>query len=427
MRILGIGIHGIPGSVNSDLLHANVFEDHDVVVVDPCSLLALYGNRLRLHNESHHDSLDKEAAARLDQVNAARRKQVRGLINKNGIVICLLQPLLTWEDATRRRGITNYDWLFDVDEVAMQFGEIKYGAGTTFDYVDRSHPLGQYLVTKPHWTAYIEGCNPDKWRILASAFDTHLLAIAGTTETGHIILLPSGYDVKRGELLEQCIRQLVGEEYITPAPEWAQCISVPGQDAIADELDVVNTQVNALVRQQESLVSRNAELESWKWLLYETGKHQLEPIVHKALALLGCKVEPQPDGASDGKVESEFGVALLEIEGAEETVKLDKVSQLLRNIADSITEEEGTPKGILIGNPFRREELANRPPKGSQKKLFSDHVIRTAERQNISVLLSADLYDVVCLILDNKLSDRQIEALRKLIFEGKGLVRLSVR
>lgn len=428
MRVLAIGVQGIPNSIQSDLLQANVFEDYDAVIVSPHSFRALYGDEARFTGDRTRRYLDRDLITLLENTNEGRREQVRGLTKKGGLVICFLQPHLAWNDINGREAITSYDWLFDSDEILAHFDEIRCGSGTTVDYIDKGHPFGEYLLTRPAWEAYIgqNSCNPDDWRTLASAFGTHLVSIARTPETGHIIFLPSEYDAKKGDLLEQCVRRLLGNGDITPVPEWAQSISVPGQDKIAEELNVIETEIRALTEKQNSLVLRNAELERWKWLLYETGKHRLEPAVHNALSLLGCKVEPQPDSASDGKVESEFGIALLEIEGAEGAVKIGKISQLLRNIADFLAQESSPAKGILVGNPFRCNELANRPPKGSQKKLFSDPVIETAERHEISVLLSTDLYDVVCLILDNKLSDTQIENLRKLIFEGKGLVRLSV-
>ena len=98
----------------------------------------------------------------------------------------------------------------------------------------------------------------------------------------------------------------------------------------------------------------------------------------------------------------------------------------MKNIANFLKQEGVSPKGILVGNPFRLEKLSDRPPKGSQKKLFSTEVLSNAETHNIAVLLSTDLYQVVCLILDNKLTTAQIKSLRKRIFQGKGFVSLSI-
>lgn len=429
MKILSIGLHGIPSATQSDLISANVFQDYEAVVVNPGDLHTLYGGYTgSIFSSKHQDIITREFASFATDVSFQRREQVKGLMQKNGALICFLQPYLSWKTANATRFISNYSWLFGIGEVSSQLGNILYGTGTTLDYINPNSHFTQYLSTRPTWNAYIpaDSYNQKKWKIIASAFGTHLLSLISTTETGYIIILPSEYQPQNGELLEKCITKLLGDKDITPIPQWAEFTIVPGQEKILKDLDEVNTKIEASKQQQNILTSNIAELESWKWLLYETGKHRLEPIVHKALSLLGCKVQPQPDSDSDGRVETEFGIALLEIEGTKETVKIEKISQLLKNIANLLTEEGVPAKGILVGNPFRLEDLPNRPPKNSQKKLFSDEVLSTAEMHNISVLLTTDLYAIICHILDDKLTTQQIKSLRERIFQGKGLVTLSV-
>jgi hypothetical protein len=429
MKILSIGLDGIPSATRSDLISANVFQDYEAIVVKPSDLHTLYGEYTGyIFSNRDLDIITDKFASFAANLNFQRRQQVKGLIENNGAVICFLQPYLSWRTADKTGWISNYSWLFDIGDIGAQLGNIVYGTGTTFDYINPSHYFTEYLSTRPNWTAHIpaDSCDKTKWKIIASAFRTHLLSVAGTTETGRIIFLPSEYDTQNGELLEQCIRKLLGDKDITPTPEWAIAISVPGQDKIRKQLGEIDAQFDAINQERSSLVSQNTALESWKWLLYETGKHRLEPIVHKALSLLGCKVQPQPDSDSDGRVETEFGIALLEIEGTKETVKVEKISQLLKNIANLLAQEGVTAKGILVGNPFRLEDLPNRPPNNSQKKLFSDEVLRTAEMHNISVLLTANLYEIVSLILDTSLTTQQSKSLRGRIFQGKGLVTLSV-
>jgi hypothetical protein len=429
MKILTIGLYGLPSGTSSDLISANVFEDYDALVVNPDDLSTLYGDYTGRHfARSVANDLDKDFARFAANLNGKRHQQVRGLLQKDGVIICFLQPYRSWADVDKTHFISNYSWLLESGEIHEQFGNLINGTGTTISYIDSSHPFTEYLSLKPPWEAYIQHDKYDqmKWKVLASAFGTHILSIASTSPTGHIIFLPSSYDVENGELLEQCIIKLLADKHITPIPEWAKSIIVPGQHETLKALEEVDTQISALGETRNTLISKNYTLESWKWLLYETGKHRLEPIVHSALSLLGCQVEPQPDSDSDGKVETEFGTALLEIEGAQETVKIDKVSQLLRNIANFVSREDMPVKGILVGNPFRFEEPSNRPPKGSQKKLFSDAVIRTSSLNNISVLLTTELYQIVCRILDKQLNARQLKSLRKRIFQEKGPVSLSI-
>ena len=150
----------------------------------------------------------------------------------------------------------------------------------------------------------------------------------------------------------------------------------------------------------------------------------MEPMVRDALALIGCDIEPQPDKASDGAVICDYGTALLEVAGSEGTIKIDKLSQLTRNISSYLEKAKGKVKGILVGNPFCNEPIDNRPPKDTQKQLFSKELMENAEELSISVLLSIDLYQIVCEIITGKLGEKDKKSIQEKIFKGKGLVRL---
>ena len=43
MKILAIGLYGIPSATNHDLISADVFQDYDTLVVNPSNLHTLYG------------------------------------------------------------------------------------------------------------------------------------------------------------------------------------------------------------------------------------------------------------------------------------------------------------------------------------------------------------------------------------------------
>ncbi|GAF82499.1 unnamed protein product, partial [marine sediment metagenome] len=155
------------------------------------------------------------------------------------------------------------------------------------------------------------------------------------------------------------------------------------------------------------------------------GKHQLQPIVQEALRLIGFKVEDQPDKDSDGLVTSEYGCALLEVAGSTGTIRIEKFGELVTNVGNFIKQKGQKVGGILVGNPFCEEPIDNRPPKDSQKQLFAKELLESAEKQDIAVLLSADLYELVTRILSDKISDNQKLSVRQKIFEANGLLRLS--
>ena len=147
-------------------------------------------------------------------------------------------------------------------------------------------------------------------------------------------------------------------------------------------------------------------------------------MVRDALALLGCTVKPQPDKDSDGAVACDYGTALLEVVGSKGIIRIEKLGELKKNMGNFIAQKGTDVKGILVGNPFCEEPLDNRPPKDSQKQLFAKELIESAERQDITVLLTNDLYEVVSRVLEGKLSEEAKQSIQQQIFNGKGLVRL---
>lgn len=430
MKILTVNVIGIPSSRSDDLIEANVFQDYEAVVVDPQNLERLYGNIVEFYDADERQ-LTPEVGQVISLVNLQRREQVAGLLKLGGIVVCFMQPLKWYSYNLRVEGedrwiyITNYAWLLKPSDIKTELGEIKYSTGTTIDYIESGHPFSEYLNIKPPWSAYVDKEACQNWRVLASAFGTHVVSIAKRVGLGHIILLPSYYDYNNGELLERCVKKLLAGREITPQPDWAKSILVPGQSELISKITQINEQVDALEKERETVVDGNDKLERWKYLLYEKGKHQLEPVVRDALALLGCNVEPQPDKDSDGVVTFDYGKALLEVGGSKATIRIEKLGELTTNMGNFISQRGVAVKGILVGNPFCEEPLDNRPPKGSQKKLFAKELLEGAEQQSIAVLLSTDLYEVVSRILSDKLPETEKQSLRERIFSGKGLVRLA--
>jgi len=400
------------------------------VVVDPESLDRLYEHIPNLYDDRDERQLTPEAGYLISSVNDKRREQVIGLLQRGGVVVSFMQPSRSYNYSWRYEGedhwiyVTNYDWLLKSSNIKTELGEIKYSTGTTIDYIDSGHPFSEYLNTKPPWSAYVDKDACEGWKILASAFGTHAVSLAKRVGLGHIILLPSYYDHHNGELLERCIIKLLGDKETTPQPSWAKAILVPGQEELICKITQVNEQMDALEKERKTVIDDKDKLERWKYLLYEKGKHQLEPVVRESLALLGSHVEPQPDKDSDGLVNFEYGTALLEVVGSKATIKTEKLGELIKNMGNFISEKGGNVKGILVGNPFCDERLDNRPPENTQKRLFAKELTESAEQQSITVLLSTDLYEVVSRILISKLSDAEKQSLRERIFNGKGLVRL---
>ena len=438
MKILCVGVKGLPSGVESDLSIAKVFQDYDAVVVNPKNFVTLYYNLYRDRPTKFSDRADGATVLQrtewdiIQSINKRRIKEVDGLLELGGILICFMEPLIQGfcyhGTGTYRTGekMTNYDWLGST--VDFREYRLELGFGETIDFIDPGHPFAAYLKKKPSWTTFWQLKDYSGWRVIASAFGTNAVALTRRQGRGHVVFLPSEYSVENGELLESCIADLLGQKEAREKPTWVREIFVPHQKQILKLIDRADDRIEELRKRKEALQTSNQQLERWKWLLWETGKDYLEPVVREALGLIGCKVEPQPDKDSDGKIESDDRIALLEVVGGEGTIKRGKLGQLARDMANFYATREILPKGILVGNPFceERPDSDNRPPKGTQKKLFAKELIEDAEKQGITVLLSTDLYCVVCGVLNGQVGADKKKKLRHLIFTGKGLVRLSL-
>jgi hypothetical protein len=426
MRVLAINAWGIPDASNSDLVNANVFQDYDAVVVHPEGFNALYGN---VHfSDEQFQSINRQNGTAIADVNGRRREEIRILLKRAGVVICFMLPMsfihysVRYNNRDRSVYISNYDWLFT--DARDDPGNIQSSRGTTIEYINLAHPFSEYLNTKPTWSAYIDTNDCKEWGILASAFGTHAIELYKRVELGHIILLPGSYRPDKGRLLKNCIEKLLQVDKTTPPPKWVKDILVPGEQEIIDRIVGVDGQISSLEREREAKLGEKRELERWKYLLYEKGKHHLEPVVREALKLIGCTVEPQPDKDSDGLVISDQGTALIEVGGSKGPIRIEKLGELTTNIGNFMSKNRKPVKGILVGNPFCDQPLDNRPPQRSQKPFFAKELLDGAEQQHITVLLSTDLYQVVTSILDGKIGAEAKQSLRQRIFEGSGLVRL---
>lgn len=425
LRILSVGMHGLPHGENEDFALADVLQDYDAVVVFADSIESLFDGFGVDYRNRDKLILDSGKGEFLLRQSLKRRIEVTGLLEKGGIVITLMSPVIKYSYGDKG-DITNYDWLFSRKEINNELG-ISYGTGKTIDYFLTTHPFYKYLKLKPSWAAYsdIETATKHHWQILASAYGTHALSIAKQVRNGYIILIPCDYSAENGSVLEDCIQSILEKGMPAPKPDWVSNIIVPGQEVLLPKLNDINQSIEDLNNEAKQISSDIEQLEEWKYLLYESGERYLRPLVRNALSIIGFQDNSYIEQIADGFFSCEYGDAILEVEGSKDTIKIEKISQLIKDRANYIEDKKTvSPKGMLVGNPFREELLDNRPPKGSQKSLFTKELLQTAEKQDVVVLLSTDLYKVVSLILRGELSKDQKQDLIKRIYQSVGLLRL---
>ncbi len=350
---------------------------------------------------------------------------MHSILEKSGVVIVYKQPVILYSFG-EDNNITNYDWLINRKSMSSELG-ISFGKGNTVNEFSVKHPFYEYLKLKPKWEAYanITTATQYDWQILASAFNTHALSLTKRVNNGQIIFIPSTYLLDNGSILEDCIQSVLGADIPSPKPDWLNDIVVPGQEMLQPKLDTVNKEIENLRGEAEQINSNIEQLNNWKYLLYEQGEHRLRPIVRNALSIIGIQDKSDIEQIADGFFVCEYGDAILEVEGSKNSIKIEKISQLIKDRANYSAEKQATsPKGILVGNPFREEPLDNRPPKDSHKKLFTKELLQTAEKQDIVVISSTDLYNIASLSLRGQIPGERKREIRKLIFESTGLLKL---
>lgn len=428
MRILSVGVLGLPSSENGDFGSADVLQDYDAVVVGADSIDSLFRQYSIKYINKEKLILDPEHGQILLHRNLRRRIEVDGLLEKGGIIVAFMNPIIQYQydDDDVTNYLTNYDWLFDRNEIENELN-IRHGTGISFNNFDSKHSFYEYLKLKPRWNAYadIEKAQSSEWQILASAYSTHALSLVKRVNDGFIILIPSSYLTENGEILENCIANILSIDEPTPEPEWVTTMVVPGQEILFPKRSEISKTLEALQEENEQISNDIQQLEKWKYLLYEKGKHRLETMVREAFSLIGLNDSSSTKQIADGFFSCEYGDAILEVEGTKESIKIEKISQLIKDRANYIEENKcSPPKGILVGNPFCGENIENRPPEGTNKSLFTKELVQTAEKQDVTVILSVDLYDIICRILNNEMTDEEKQSLRKQIFESTGFIRL---
>ena len=97
---------------------------------------------------------------------------------------------------------------------------------------------------------------------------------------------------------------------------------------------------------------------------------------------------------------------------------MEKARQILQRIVDA--EDPTKVKGVLVGNPFRKLPPAERPP--GKETLFVKEVEQMAERHDISLVLTTEMFEVVQKVLGDEDVDRG--AILRRMFENKGPIKL---
>jgi hypothetical protein len=172
------------------------------------------------------------------------------------------------------------------------------------------------------------------------------------------------------------------------SPPWLADYPIPEAQQLEEQMRQAGQRLYDLQHEIEDLEARRRAISEYQGLLWFEGK-PLELVVEKAVNLLG--VDAHPSGQIDLAYAIGDGQALyIEVEGTTGAIQVRKGSQLLRYIAEA--PDPSLVRGAIIGNPFRTESPANRPPPGSQVGFFSEPLERLAKNQKWKLITTIQLF-----------------------------------
>lgn len=232
---------------------------------------------------------------------------------------------------------------------------------------------------------------------------------------GNLILLPIRKTYDTSPLIEILLQR--GKEFEeTPIPTWLNKIDVPGEVSIRDNLATEEQRLETLEGKIRKLQASLMELRKYKRLLYSTGQ-ELQDICKSTLEEIGANTKPS-DVTDEFMIEINGQEALIEVKGNTKSITKDDLSQLIADLAQQIrvSESPNIIRGILVGNAWRELPLDER----STKDIFTRHVVKYAEAQNIGLLSTIELFNAYCGFLEEP--EKGPKILDKII-NSKGIIK----
>jgi len=441
MNILYAGLK-IPGEACVSFGARQSFIDFDAVVVDMEEVTSEFYSAYGGQTYRGKRSFGEDSSFRLRDAFSRRAAESQTLLAAGKTLLLVLRPNTEFYVDTgdreysgtgRNARVTNLvaamhtlDWLpVQVPPIVASAGtRLRRSAASEFDLYYRE--LQEHL----YYDAYFEKSVGKPF--LVTRGGNHPVGTVIPAGNGHVVFLPP-LDARivptpqegktaRGivghvfnHVLGECVNAL-GHGELSPCPDWAATYVVPGVPPLDAELQRVEEDMAALRQKFQEVSSRKVGLESFRRLLYETGK-PLEDVVISAVELLGFSATRIEEGdvQYDVVFEAEEGRCLAEVEGRDAgAIGTDKMDQLERNIREEAQDREDYAKGVLVANGFR---FAPPEERGNQ---FTAKARAGAVRTRTALLTTCELYRASVYLLENPEADDLKRACRLAIFEAEG-------
>jgi hypothetical protein len=288
------------------------------------------------------------------------------------------------------------------------------------------HPAFREYVTLHGQTDLAFTFVPDEAEVLADAvtsdspYETAATALAISAAPGALYILPYHLHAGTDPLLERLVSAVMQHRESTaaaPEPGFFALLDLPGERDVRERLSLAKEAVDELEGQRREIVRHKLVIGHLQGQVFENLVIEELNLVFDGSGLTardGVDINVEDFVIADA---SDEVVALCEAKGVGRGIGLRDVDQVNAHRTEWLDRGAEELPGLLIVNAFRNDETLDR-----RREPVSDRVARHAQRMNVLVMRSWDLYQLVARRLaghDDSL------ALAHMLLEGGGWLEVD--
>jgi hypothetical protein len=225
---------------------------------------------------------------------------------------------------------------------------------------------------------------------------------------GEIYIIHTLYEnTKRGVL--SILHNLFDLSFTRKSPDWSKNVEFERSEEIRKIIKELEKNKSELNEKISKNIYELEKLNEFKKLLWET-EHELERIVHKCFKeLLSIDISEPTKSEENGVFEYSSFIFVVEIKSGENRgAKFEELSKLITRMDNIKKKSPGKyVKGIFIMNHYADYPLNDR------KEAFPDNVKKTAKVNNVKLLTTIELFDIVKKMIDKKIA--KMDAIKKIL------------
>ena len=429
MRVLVIGFPlPDPQIDNYNFLSAPSFFDYDALVVDTASVSRTIEEvadqsqeRLTYAEQPVVNGPTSPVSVGLADALRRRQEETQRLLARGRLVVCFAHPDVPHPRVAGFPGCHRYYWLPAPASLAYAPPQLMPGEGTEVLSTEADHPFAPYIdrfrANLLYHAYFSEGGLGPGARVFARSAGGAAVGVELAVGNGRVAFLPPLRSLGTGTdrypvagCILDCIRRALSMAAAGPPPSWASSYALPGlaeREARRQEAE------GELAAAEARLTEARAEaetLERYRRLLWQEGKHGLEPVVRDALRLLGFTVTEDLDRPAEAVWEEQ--TLLLEVEGSSEAVDMAPHYRLRRRLDEALERAACPHRGLIVVNGYRLRPPEERPAQ------YTDALRVAAESMRYGLITGLQLFQAVEKALEK--DEAAVAAFRERLLSAEG-------